>query len=340
MENNYQTVGRKPKIYPVFLPNAGCKTRCVFCNQYVMTGEELLSVEKIKNEIGKLINFETEVENKTIKIDEIAFYGGTFTGLKIEMIDKLLSIVPSIPKRISTRPDTINEEVIKHLIAGNVKIVELGIESLDDDVLLASNRGYNAKNALDAIELIKTKFNLIVHLMVGLPLDSREKDLETVKKLIKAGVKEFRIHPTIVFKDTLLEKKYYEKTYKPLGLEEAVDIVSDLVMLIEGNGGRVLRLGYHVPQTQTRYIVAGPYHPSFGDMVRAKIIRKIVCKFKVRKITYDKKFFSWVNSYGNKQLPVEKEIMKDNARNTNRDTLLFDGIPIDSILKMYVHKFI
>ncbi|MFN3691386.1 MAG: radical SAM protein [Fervidobacterium sp.] len=334
------TVDKKTKIYPVFLPNAGCKKRCVFCNQHIMTGEELLSIDKIKDEIGKLINFETESESRTIKIDEIAFYGGTFTGLKTEVIDKLLSIFPSVPKRISTKPDAINEEIIEHLLAGNVKVVELGIESLDDAVLLASNRGYNAKIALEAIELIKAKFNLTVHLMVGLPLDSREKDLETVKKLIKAGVKEFRIHPTIVFKDTILEKMYHEKTYKPLDLEEAVDIVSDLVMLIESNDGKVLRLGYHVPQTQTQYIVAGPYHPSFGDIVRARIIRKIVREFKIKKITYNKKFFSWVNSYGNKQLPVEKEIMNNNTRNINCDTLLFDGIPLDRILKMYVRKFI
>lgn len=326
---------KKIKIYPVFLPNAGCKTRCVFCNQHVMTGESLLKIDEIEMLVTSGIH---GINERNGKIDEIAFYGGTFTGLNSEIIDKLLSIQPIVPKRISTRPDAVNEKIIEQLIKGNVKVVELGVESLDDNVLKASNRGYTAETALSTIELLKTNFKLIVHLMVGLPNDSKEKDISTVKKLLESGVKEFRIHPTLVFKDTVLEKMYYEGTYKPLSLDEALDIASDLVILIESNKGKVLRLGYHIPHSQLKYLIAGPYHPSFGDVLRAKIIKKLIEEFGIKKVKYAIKFASWLNSHGNNLLPIEREILKDLEHKHSQDILLFDSFSYNELLKMYVER--
>lgn len=312
-------MNKKPKIYPIFLPNAGCRTRCVFCNQYVMTGEKYPNVQELRM-------FEN-IKN----VDEIAFYGGTFTGLPEEIMLELLSLYPRIPKRISTRPDLINEEIINSLAQSNVKVIELGIESLDNEVLDASNRGYTADTVIKAIESIKPNFELIAHLMIGLPKDNREKDIETTKKLINLGVKKYRIHPTLVFKDTKLEQMYVNGQYKPLNINEALDIVSDMVILIESNGGEVLRIGYHVPQSQVKFVVSGPYHQSFGDMVRAYIIKKIITLLGIKKVTYSKKFTPWFHSYGNDKLEIVEERL-----DSVEDYLAFDGCTYIDTLKKYI----
>jgi len=311
-------VNRKPKIYPIFLPNAGCRTRCVFCNQHIMTGEKFPDIQELRS-----------LENIT-SVDEIAFYGGTFTGLPSDLMVNLLSLHPNIPKRISTRPDSIDEEIIKILKEWNVKTVELGIESLDDEVLTASNRGYIADTVFKAIELIKPHFEVIAHLMVGLPKDTKEKSIKTIKNLVSLGINEYRIHPTIVFKNTKLEEMYRKNEYKPLSIDEALDIVSDMVILVEANGGKVLRIGYHVPQSQVKFIVAGPYHPSFGDMVRAYLMKKIIVTIGIKKVTYSKEFTSWLNSYGNSQMQIIREKI-----DAGENYLTFDNISYVDTLKKY-----
>lgn len=284
-----------------------------------MTGETYPNIEELRS-----------LENIS-NVDEIAFYGGTFTGLPQKLMVELLSIHPNIPKRISTRPDSIDESIISTLKEWNVKTIELGIESLDDEVLMVSNRGYDAKTVFKAIELIKPHFEIIAHLMVGLPKDTKEKSISTTKKLINIGIENYRIHPTIVFKNTKLEELYKRDQYVPLNIEEALDIVSDMVILVEGNGGKVLRIGYHVPQSQVKFIVAGPYHPSFGDMVRSQIIKKIIMKLGIKKVVYSKEFTSWLSAYGNTQLQVFREKI-DTAENY----LTFDNLSYVETLKTYV----
>jgi len=284
---------RKPKIFPVFLPNLGCKTRCVYCNQVIMTGETIPNIDKIAEEVASVT-----------QIDEIAYYGGTFTGLKLELMEKLLSIRPDIPKRVSTRPDVIDENIVEILKRGNVKTIELGIESIDDEVLFHSKRNYSSRDIFKAISLLKGNFEIVAHLMTGLPKDSREKDLESVRLLINEGIRTFRIHPTIVFRNTELEGLFEKGLYKPQTLEEATSVVAEMVIIAEGKDGKVIRIGYHIPQSQLKFVVAGPYHPSFGDLVRSRIIRMIVERFEVKHIAYSRRFTSWIKAYGNENLQV------------------------------------
>ncbi|WP_448374781.1 radical SAM protein [Fervidobacterium sp.] len=309
----------KPKIYPVFLPNLGCKTRCVYCNQYIMTGENIPEIATLAQQL--------DVVND---VDEIAFYGGTFTGLKPELMKTLLSLRPDIPKRISTRPDAIDEEVVRILKDTNVRTVELGVESLDEEVLWHSNRRYRFENVINALRLLQD-FNIIVHLMVGLPYDDAKKDIESVKTLINEGVRLFRIHPVIVFKGTELCRLYKEGLYVPLGLNEALSICAEMTMFVEANEGKVIRLGYHVPQSQIGYIVAGPYHPSFGDMVRSLIIKKIVQGFSVKRIEYSKRFEPWIKAYDNNKLPVA-------LLETKSEGIFFDGKDFKEMLLKYVNQ--
>lgn len=309
---------RKPKIFPVFLPNLGCKTRCVYCNQVIMTGETIPNIGKIAEELSS-VN----------QINEIAFYGGTFTGLNLELMEKLLSIRPDIPKRISTRPDVIDENIVEILKRGNVKTIELGVESIDDEVLFYSGRNYSRLDIFKAISLLKGNFEIVAHLMTGLPKDSKEKDLESVRLLINEGIKIFRIHPTIVFRNTELEELLEKDLYKPQTLEEATIVVAEMVVIAEANNGKVIRIGYHIPQSQLRFVVAGPYHPSFGDLVRSRIIRMIVERFEVKHIAYGRRFTSWVKGYGNENLQVKfLELAEE-------ENIFFDGIPLSEMLKKY-----
>ena len=295
-------------IISIFLPNVGCKARCVFCNQYSMTGERLPS----KKSLLETLNHFSRREQP----DEIAFYGGTFTGIPLqkqkEYFDIVKSVFPNTSIRISTRPDELTEENLKFLKENNVKVVEIGIQSMFDDVLEASNRGHTRKDNIEAIQLLKKyDFEVSAHLMIGLPNDDFQKDLCSLKELLEIGLRIFRIHPTIIFKNTVLEKEYLAGNYKPLTLEEAIDISSEMLLLVYQYNAKVIRLGYFVPESQKKQIVAGPYHPSFGDITKAKTINKIVNRLNIKKAEFPKRFESWFNSYENKKLKIEKVISNE-----------------------------
>ena len=298
------------KIIPVFLPYAGCKRRCVFCDQISATG-----VNRIPT-LEELDSLVREYE-KTGKGYELAFYGGTFTGLPEDKQKEYLKwaqkwinegLVESI--RISTRPDEIDEEKLLFLRDNHVKIVEIGVQSFFDDVLEASKRGYSAEDALKACHLVKKMgFVLGIHLMIGLPKDSRAKDIVSALKCVEVGADLVRIHPTLVFKGAELLRMMEKGLYTPMNLEEALDITSDMVIILEGHSVKVIRLGYYVPQEQVQTVMGGPYHPSFGDMVRARVVRKVIEYVKPESLRVPQRYISWFFSYGNKNL-VEGKLQK------------------------------
>ncbi len=298
------------KIIPVFLPYAGCKRRCVFCDQISATG-----VRRIPT-LEELDSLVREYE-KTGKGYELAFYGGTFTGLPEDKQKEYLKwaqkwinegLVESI--RISTRPDEIDEEKLLFLRDNHVKIVEIGVQSFFDDVLEASKRGYSAEDALKACHLVKKMgFVLGIHLMIGLPKDSRAKDIVSALKCVEVGADLVRIHPTLVFKGAELLRMMEKGLYTPMNLEEALDITSDMVIILEGHSVKVIRLGYYVPQEQVQTVMGGPYHPSFGDMVRARVVRKVIEYVKPESLRVPQRYISWFFSYGNKNL-VEGKLQK------------------------------
>ena len=221
-------------IIPIFVPHKGCRNDCAFCNQHTISGNDNApTISEARNIIESYL----KTTNDT-KI-QIAFFGGSFTGIDVNEQNEYLSLaneyincgkVDSI--RLSTRPDYIDDLTVKRLISYGVKNIELGAQSMDENVLLASNRGHDTKAVVRASEIIiNNNVTLGLQMMTGLPFDTHNKDIYTAEKFIELGAKETRIYPTIVLKGTKLEKMYYENEYKPQTLEEAVETASEVKAL-------------------------------------------------------------------------------------------------------------
>jgi len=268
---------KKHMNIPVFIPHEGCPNDCIFCNQRKISGFVRTPDEP---EIKRII----EEHLKTTKPGddcEIAFFGGSFTGLPVFQQEKYLKIAHGYVLegkvngvRLSTRPDYINDEILDLLKRYSVKVIELGIQSLDEEVLRRSLRNYRPETAITACKMIKERgFSLGVQTMIGLPGDTLEKSMDTAKRLIELKPDMVRIYPTLVIKDTALEHEYLNNRYNPLSLDDAVSWCSILVPMYEEAGVKILRIGLQNSDEirEENEVTAGPVHPAFGALVYSKI---------------------------------------------------------------------
>ncbi len=271
-------MNNKMKIIPVFVPHVGCPNDCVFCNQKKITG-----VGDVLVNSGYVTDIIEECR-KTIKADtlvQLAFFGGSFTaidsGLQEELLRvgkyyKDLGVVQSI--RCSTRPDAINNDILKLQKKYGMDIIELGIQSLDDEVLKLSNRGHTKTDSENASRLIKEHgFALGHQVMPGLPGSTIQKDIDTCRLSISMKPDMVRIYPTLIIKDTDLIQMYNEGRYHPLTLTEAVEICAYMCSMYSLNGIKVIRMGLQNTATvnDDEDVVAGPFHPAFGQLVEERI---------------------------------------------------------------------
>lgn len=280
-------------IIPIFVPHFGCPHDCVFCNQRRITG---LSTDVTQDYVKKTIEEHLATFPKRDIVVEVAFYGGSFTGIPKEIQRELLSIPLEFKNqgrikaiRLSTRPDYIDDDILNLLKEYDVDTIELGVQSLCDDVLYESGRGHNSKQVYMASKLIKEHgFNLGLQMMIGLVGDSREKSIFTGKEFVKLRPYCVRIYPTLIIKDTYLEKLYHQEKYKPLTLEEAIDISTDLIMLFEYNDINVIRVGLQPTENINfgKDVIAGPFHPSFRQLVESNKY-KILLKDYLDKLKLD-----------------------------------------------------
>lgn len=271
---------RKHLIIPVFIPYEGCPHKCIYCRQDKITGrpEKTVHAGDVKLIIEQAVS-SSKFKNFTSR--EVAFYGGTFTSLGYERMTELLGAVsPYIEDkkidsiRLSTRPDEIDSERLRFLKSNHVETVELGVQSMDNEVLKLSNRGHSSENTIEAVKLLKEhNFHTGVQLMPGLPGDSGEKFINTVKSVIDLKPHIARLYPAVVIRETPLENMYRKGRYSPLSLEDAVKICAEGCRMLEDAGIRVIRIGLMSSPSllEEGRIVAGPWHEAFGFLVRSEI---------------------------------------------------------------------
>ena len=272
----------KEYVIPVFVPHLGCPNDCIFCNQKSISGQKKTTTkEEAKQTIENFLN---SIKYKDAK-KEIAFFGGSFTGIDNKVQEELLQTAYEYVKngqvdsiRLSTRPDYINKEILKKLKKYKVKTIELGVQSANDYVLGRANRGHTFKDVIKASKLIRRYgFNLGHQMMVGLPESTREDEINTAKALIKLKPKMVRIYPVLVIKGTKLEKECKEGIYEPLSVVQAVEICKQLVRLFTNKKIQVIRVGLQntdeicEPGSNESEVVAGPFHPAFGQLVESSM---------------------------------------------------------------------
>jgi histone acetyltransferase (RNA polymerase elongator complex component) len=273
-----------PLVIPIFITHQGCPHRCLFCDQHTITGrvegkDQPVDPAAVKETIAHWLK---RSRKKRYTGVQVAFYGGSFTGLSGQRQRTLLAAVkPYLEEglvdkiRISTRPDYIDDTAILLLKEYSVSIVELGIQSLDQDVLDASLRGHSVRQSETALRKLREQgFTVGAQIMCGLPGDSTRRLMATVNRVAALAPDFVRIYPALVLKGSGLEKLYREKAYTPLSLSEAIALVCRMKARFDQHGIRVVRMGLQPSADLAEKVAAGPYHSSFGELVLARTLFK------------------------------------------------------------------
>lgn len=274
-------MSKKQITIPVFIPHSGCPHCCVFCNQWKVTGQSgRITSESLHQIIEKYLSAVPAAVEKI----EIAFFGGSFTGIpdaqQIEYLSAVKhyienGIIDSV--RISTRPDYIDNRKLDVLKKYHVETVELGVQSFSDQVLSASGRGHSSGHVISAVSLLKEYgFRVGIQLMPGLPSDTYERSIESAVKTVELLPDDVRIYPAVVLKDTAMEQLFYEHKFTPLTLEEAVHTGSIMYGMFFEKGIKVIRMGLHPMDLTGGIVVAGPYHQAMGFLIKSRYKRGIL----------------------------------------------------------------
>ncbi len=261
---------------PIFIPHFGCKNDCVFCNQRKISGyDDALNIDTLRAFI------EDSIETKGNREVEIAFFGGSFTGLDLNIQKKYLGLAKEYVEaynlrgiRFSTRPDYITKAIMDMLTDYPVVAIELGIQSMDANVLEMSKRNHTINQVYEAIDLIHDyDIELGVQMMLGLPGDTYSKSMETCRELIRFKPDTVRIYPTLVIEDTELADMYKNGLYQPLSLKEAVAWTAEILSAFKNCGISVIRVGLQDNEDiKGASRLAGPYHPAFKELVLDEMV--------------------------------------------------------------------
>ena len=271
---------RKQLVIPVFIPHEGCPYRCSFCNQSKITGVHIQSDEMDVNKtIASYLNIFKI--NDLPKNREVAFYGGSFTGLELERQKHLLDVVqPWISSgqinsiRVSTHSLLVNQNNIILLKNNGVQTVELGIQSTNNVVLKSVGRPCDLQTVKLAVKIIRdNELKLGLQLMPGLPFDNESIFMESVNDVIRLKPDFVRIYPTLVIKNTKLFEMYNSGNYLPWSLDRMIELVKNSLIAFQKADIPVIRVGLHADPSMLENFVDGPYHPSFRYLVDRLIAR-------------------------------------------------------------------
>lgn len=285
---------KKKYIIPIFVPHLGCPNDCTFCNQRKISGQ----IKNItENDVRDIIEFYLSNFKESNSYKEVAFYGGSFTGIDEQLQERLLKSAYDYIKekkidaiRISTRPDYIDKKILKRLKKYKVKTIELGVQSTNDYILEKCKRGHTYEDVVRASKLIRRYgFTLGHQMMIGLPESTNQDDINTAKDLIRLKPKIVRIYPVLVIKDTELEEEYRKGEYEPLTVNQAVERCKELCYLFGKKKINVIRIGLQStdsissPTNAESEVVAGPYHETFRQLVESSMYYDTIVN-KIKKI--------------------------------------------------------
>jgi histone acetyltransferase (RNA polymerase elongator complex component) len=236
-----------------------------------------VNTDQIRAQIHQFLGY----KNGRRKPVQISFYGGNFLGLNIAEITRLLDLAAEFIRqgqvdslRFSTRPDTITPEHLDIIAAYPVATIELGVQSMDDQILALAERGHSAADTVRAVEQLKDhQFEIGLQMMVGLPGDNEIQSLTTAQQIAALAPDFVRIYPTLVVNKSRLARWYRNGSYRPLSLADAVTRVKKLYLLFREYNIRVIRMGLQASQDleDDSTVLAGPYHPAFGHMVYSEV---------------------------------------------------------------------
>ncbi len=277
---------KKHAIIPIFIPHKGCPNDCVFCNQRKITAKTSdVTPEDVKNIIEKYLK---TLKGRGLSTIEVAFFGGSFTGIPMDEQSALLSVAFAYKKagkidyiHLSTRPDYINSKILDNLKDYGVDVIELGVQSFDEKVLRLCKRGHTAGNVESACRLIHDYgFTLGIQLMIGLPGDSMETCIASARKAVSLKPSIARLYPTVVIAETELAEMYKRGDYRALTTEEAVAITKEMYRILTAAKVKVIRVGLKstdlISNQGTNNTVLADYHPSFRQLVESELARESI----------------------------------------------------------------
>jgi len=266
----------------IFVAHVGCPNLCSFCNQHTISGNQSApTVEEVRATCLKAFN---QIEDKSST--EIAFFGGSFTAIERSYMVALLDCVQEyigkdgfLGVRISTRPDCITSEILDILKEYHVTTIELGCQSMKDDVLSANRRGHTAQDVYNSCELIKSYgFELGLQMMVGLYTSTILDEYYTMNEIIKLNPNTVRIYPTVVLKGTHLDGLRQSGEYNPYDLDTMVNICADFLTQFSKHNINVIKCGLHASELVESEMTGGYYHPAFRELCESRIYRNIIEK--------------------------------------------------------------
>jgi histone acetyltransferase (RNA polymerase elongator complex component) len=265
---------KSPYIIPIFISHLGCPFHCLYCQQERITGQQewLPSPEAISQRIEAFL---ATRKPQKYSHTEVAFYGGTFTGLQPELMESMLGAAHRFVQmgevrslRASTKPDYIFRERLKLLLKYQMDTVELGVQSLDDGVLHGVGRGYDSARVETAVRELKTAgFRVGIQLMQGLPGADEAEALASARKAIRLRPDFVRLYPTVVLEDTALAHLYRRGDYQPWSLETALSVCQSLKNMFKAAKIPIIKMGLEFSTDERKGVLAGPYHPRFRELL-------------------------------------------------------------------------
>ena len=284
-----QSGSERQLIIPVFLPHLGCPHRCAFCNQQAIT--QIESDAHDPDHLQRVVETFLRYSRKRHGRIQIAFFGGNFLGLDSDLVRSMLSAAQQFVRsgavdgiRFSTRPDTIDSSRLELIEPFSIQTVELGVQSMQNDVLERSGRGHSAEDTIAAVKRLNGRsYEIGLQLMIGLPAETREGCFQSARMVAELQPNFVRIYPTVVLSGSPMAAWYQAGEYAPLSLVDCIQRTKQLVLFFTRQSIRIVRMGLQSSGSPgiADQIVAGPYHPAFGHLVHCELFsdmaRQLAC---------------------------------------------------------------